>query len=82
MAYGRALVRLYPEYPTIVSLDGEVSNSTGAEQFKNAYPQRFFEMYVAEQNMVGPRWGFPPGAKFRSFPPSQRSSAGPLIRSE
>jgi transketolase len=57
MAYGKALVRIYPEYPTIVSLDGEVSNSTGAEQFKNAYPQRFFEMYVAEQNMVGAALG-------------------------
>jgi transketolase len=34
-----------------------VSNSTGAEQFKNAYPQRFFEMYVAEQNMVGAALG-------------------------
>jgi transketolase len=34
-----------------------VSNSTGAEQFKNEYPQRFFEMYVAEQNMVGAALG-------------------------
>lgn len=52
-AFGKALVRIYPRFPTVVSLDGEVSNSTGAEQFKKAYPERFFEMYVAEQNMVG-----------------------------
>ncbi|HUI65153.1 MAG TPA: transketolase C-terminal domain-containing protein, partial [Bacteroidota bacterium] len=38
-------------------LDGEVSNSTYAEIFKEAYPERFFEMYIAEQNMVGTALG-------------------------
>lgn len=52
-AYGSALRRLYPRYPNLVSLDGEVSNSTGADTFKEAFPGRFFEMYIAEQNMVG-----------------------------
>jgi transketolase len=52
-AYGNALARIYPEFPDIVSLDGEVSNSTMAEIFKEAHPERFFEMYVAEQNMAG-----------------------------
>jgi transketolase len=52
-AYGNALKRIYPEVPGIVSLDGEVSNSTMAEIFQKAYPGRFFEMFVAEQNMVG-----------------------------
>jgi transketolase len=52
-AYGNALKRIYPAFPRIVSLDGEVSNSTRAETFKKAYPERFFEMYIAEQNMVG-----------------------------
>ncbi len=52
-AYGNALARLYPEFPDIVALDGEVSNSTMAEIFQEAHPDRFFEMYVAEQNMVG-----------------------------
>lgn len=51
-AYGNALVRLFPHYPNIVVLDAEVSNSTFAETFKKHYPERFFEMYVAEQNMV------------------------------
>ena len=41
----------------MVSLDGEVSNSTYAEIFKDAYPERFFEMYIAEQNMVGAALG-------------------------
>jgi transketolase len=52
-AYGNALKRIYCEFPWIVSLDGEVSNSTMAEIFKKAYPERFFEVYIAEQNMVG-----------------------------
>ena len=52
-AYGRTLVRIYPQFPAMVSLDAEVSNSTEAEIFKDAYPNRFFEMFIAEQNMVG-----------------------------
>lgn len=52
-AYGMALARIYPQFPNIVVLDAEVSNSTFAEIFKNAYPERFFEMFIAEQNMVG-----------------------------
>jgi transketolase len=52
-AYGNALQRIFVEYPQIVSLDGEVSNSTKAEIFKEEYPERFFEMYIAEQNMIG-----------------------------
>jgi transketolase len=52
-AFGNALKRIYPKYPDIVSLDGEVGNSTYAQTFCEAWPERFFEMYVAEQNMVG-----------------------------
>jgi transketolase len=52
-AYGTALSRLYRQYPEMVVLDGEVSNSTYAEIFKNAHPGQFYEMYIAEQNMVG-----------------------------
>ena len=56
-AYGNALKRLYPEFPQIVALDGEVSNSTYAEILKEAHPDRFFEMYIAEQNLVGAALG-------------------------
>jgi len=56
-AYGNALKRLFPHFPHIVSLDGEVSNSTRAEYFKKAYPQHFFEMFIAEQNMAGAALG-------------------------
>ena len=51
-AYGNALVRIFPAFPELVSLDAEVSNSTKAAVFKEAHPDRFFEMYIAEQNMV------------------------------
>ena len=52
-AFGSGLKRIYPAFPAIVSLDAEVSNSTQAEIFKEAFPDRFFEMYIAEQNMAG-----------------------------
>lgn len=56
-AYGNALVRWFPEHPTMVVLDAETSNSTFAETFKKVYPDHFFEMYIAEQNMVGAALG-------------------------
>lgn len=56
-AYGNALRRLYPKFPKMVALDAEVSNSTFSEIFKKAYPERFFEMFIAEQNMVGAALG-------------------------
>jgi transketolase len=57
-AYGNALARIYPKYPAIVALDAEVSNSTYAEIFAKQFPERYFEMFVAEQNMVGAALGF------------------------
>ena len=56
-AYGNALVRIADRFPDLISLDGEVSNSTRAEYFKDAHPERFFEMYIAEQNMAGAALG-------------------------
>src|SRR5437588_7813848 len=51
-AYGDALVALGAANPDVVGLDGEVSNSTYAEEFAKAYPDRFFEQYIAEQQLV------------------------------
>jgi len=51
-AYGEALKALGAARAGVVALDGEVSNSTFAEDFAKAYPDRFFEMYIAEQQMV------------------------------
>jgi len=51
-AYGDALAAIGGEHPDVVALDAEVSNSTYAEIFKKAHPERFFEMFIAEQQMV------------------------------
>ena len=50
-AYGDALKALAAD-PLVVATDGEVSNSTHSEEFKEVAPDRFFEMYIAEQQMV------------------------------
>jgi transketolase len=51
-AYGEALAAIGSACGDVVAVDGEVSNSTFAELFKQAHPERFFEMYIAEQQMV------------------------------
>ena len=51
-AYGDALVALSHSYPKLLALDAETSNSTFALTLKQAYPDKFLEMYIAEQNMV------------------------------
>lgn len=52
-AYGNALRRVFRGHPRVCVIDGEVSNSTYAERFKEAHPNHFFEMFIAEQNMAG-----------------------------
>jgi len=51
-AYGEALRALGAANPDVLAVDAEVSNSTHAEDFGKAYPDRFFEQYIAEQQMV------------------------------
>lgn len=51
-AYGRALVRLGGVDRRVVVLDGDVKNSTYAERFAGAFPDRYVESFIAEQNMV------------------------------
>jgi transketolase len=51
-AYGEALAALGSARGDVVALDGEVSNSTFAEIFKKAHPDRYFEMYIAEQQLL------------------------------
>ncbi len=51
-AYGEALAALGSARGDVVALDGEVSNSTFAEIFRDAHPDRYFEMYIAEQQMA------------------------------
>ncbi len=56
--YGQALVALGAASDHVVSLDAEVKNSTYAELFEKAYPDRFYQSFIAEQNMVGMAIGF------------------------
>ena len=56
-AYGDALAALGVR-PDVVAMDGEVSNSTYADQFAHAYPERYFEMFIAENQMVAAAVGF------------------------
>jgi transketolase len=51
-AYGDALAALGSARGDVVALDGEVSNSTYAEIFAEAHPERYFEMFIAEQQMI------------------------------
>ena len=57
VAYGEALVAL-GEDEDVVVLDGEVGNSTGTGAFEKAFPERFVQMYISEQQMVATAVGF------------------------
>jgi len=50
-AYGDALLAM-AAIPDVVAMDGEVSNSTHADEFAKAHPERFFEMWISEQQLV------------------------------
>lgn len=56
-AFGDALHELGKVNPRVVALDGDVKNSTFTEEFMTAAPERFFEGYIAEQNMIGMSMG-------------------------
>lgn len=51
-AYGETLVALGKKYPNLVVLDADLSKSTKTIMFAKAYPERFFEMGIAEANMI------------------------------
>jgi transketolase len=52
-AYGNALVNLGRINESVLSIDGDVKNSTYADSFFAAFPKRSVDVYIAEQNMVG-----------------------------
>jgi transketolase len=52
LAYGQTLAALGDLRGDVVSLDGEVSNSTHSELFAQSHPERYFEMFIAEQQMI------------------------------
>jgi transketolase len=75
-AYGDALKAVGAARPTVVALDAEVSNSTYAEKFGQAYPDRFFEMFIAEQQMVAAAVGM----QVRDYVPFASTFAAFLAR--
>jgi len=61
--YGKTLLKLGEENPDIVALDADLSGSTQTKHFAKAFPERFFNMGVAEQDMVGTAAGLALGGK-------------------
>jgi transketolase len=56
-AYGAALVSLGAIDKRVVALDADVKNSTFSEKFEQAYPDRFYQLFIAEQVMIGAAMG-------------------------
>ena len=56
-AYGAAIARLAATDDRIVALDADVKNSTFSEKFEQQYPDRFYQNFIAEQNMIGASMG-------------------------
>jgi transketolase len=62
-AFGVALAQIGKTNPGIIALDADVKNSTYTEDFEKEFPERFFQMFIAEQNMVGAAMGFAAAGK-------------------
>jgi transketolase len=62
-AYGNALVRLGEENPDIVVLDADLTKSTKTINFKKRFPERFFDMGIAEADMMGTAAGLAAAGK-------------------
>ncbi|MBD2297626.1 transketolase [Nostoc sp. FACHB-190] len=75
-AYGDALKALGNAQPDVVALDAEVSNSTYVEDFAEAFPERYFEMYIAEQQMIAAAVGL----QVRKYKPFASTFAAFLTR--
>ncbi len=53
LVFGETVTELAAKDDRIVMLDGDLASSTQAKLFEDAYPERFFQMGIAEQNMLG-----------------------------
>lgn len=51
--YGDALVKLGKNFDRIIALDGDTKNSTYSQTYMNAFPERYIECFIAEQNLCG-----------------------------
>src|SRR6266568_6062 len=75
-AYGDALLAVGEARGDVVALDGEVSNSTYADEFAKGLPERYFEMYIAEQQLLAAAVGL----QVRGFKPFASTFAAFLSR--
>lgn len=66
LAYGTALVKLGKNNDRIVAMDGDTKNSTYSDKFRQAFPDRYIECFIAEQNLVGVAIGC--GCRSRTVP--------------
>lgn len=57
-AFGKVLVNLAERYPNFVVFDADIAGGTGTHHFRKAYPERFFQFGIAEQNMMAVAGGF------------------------
>jgi transketolase len=62
-AFGLALAKLGEEYPDVVVVDGDVHNSTRTDFFASKFPSRFFNVGIAESNLVGVAGGLASSGK-------------------
>ncbi|XP_061729621.1 transketolase-like protein 2 [Cydia pomonella] len=53
LAYGTALKKIADTNLRVIALDGDTKNSTFSDKLRNAYPERYIECFIAEQNLVG-----------------------------
>ncbi len=63
-SYGKALAELGEKYKNIVVLDADLSNATKTIEFKKKFPDRFFNIGIAEQDLMGTAAGFASAGKF------------------
>jgi transketolase len=66
LAYGTGLHKLGEACGYVVALDGDVKNSTFSDKFQKAFPERFIQCFIAEQNLVGVSVGC--GTRGRTIP--------------
>src|SRR5688572_25435761 len=66
-AYGEAIAALANVRGDVVALDGEVSNSTHSEDFREAHPDRYFEMFIAEQQLLAAAVGIQVSHRWKPF---------------
>lgn len=53
LAYGTALAKIAVNHPRVIALDGDTKNSTYSDKLKKAFPDRYIECFIAEQNLCG-----------------------------